>query len=154
MHSVGSPSTSKLRRKLTEYVKRYGAAQLISLIAGVSLSPVAYSAVGTRVGAAFFGSMVETVVFYGVMVYRDVRQRMQRERKEFGVMSVLKVARNMVLEFGLGEYTDSLLIRPFLFSVFPLFISNYPVAIFVGTIVADVTYYLPVIGAYELRKKY
>ena len=115
---------------------------------------LSFSAFGSIVGSALFGSIVQTVVFYGVIVYRDVRYPPHRTRHRFSAWHFLNMARNLVVEFGPAEYLDTFLIRPFWFSVLPTLIPNYPFALFLGTIAADISYYLPVICAYELRKKY
>jgi len=62
--------------------------------------------------------------------------------------------RNLVLEFGPGEYLDSFLIRPFYLAALPLVIADYALAIAAGTLLADVTYFVPVIFSYEARKKF
>lgn len=63
------------------------------------------------------------------------------------------IFRNIVLEFGPAEYLDSFFVRPLYLSAFPYFIDNYTLAIFLGSIAANITYYIPTIVAYEVRKK-
>ncbi|HLD05447.1 MAG TPA: hypothetical protein VJG90_07035 [Candidatus Nanoarchaeia archaeon] len=62
--------------------------------------------------------------------------------------------RNLIVEFGPVEYLDSFVLRPFWLAVMPTLISNYTFAIFIGTILADITYYVPTIFFYELRKRW
>ncbi|HLC66314.1 MAG TPA: hypothetical protein VJK52_01605 [Candidatus Nanoarchaeia archaeon] len=143
-----------LSAKIREWIGRYGIAELWSFAIGLVLTVLFYSAFQSIVGSAFVGSFVQTAVFYLVIAYRDVRERMLRDGKQFGLTSVWKLTRNMILEFGPAEYLDTFIIRPFLFSIFPLFVPLYPLAITLATVVADITYYLPVISTYEIRKKY
>lgn len=140
--------------KCREWVHRYGLAEFLSFFIGVSLTALSFFAFGSIVGSAFFGSIVQTVVFYGVIMYRDVRHHSRGTRKRFSMSHALKMVRNLIVEFGPAEYLDTFLIRPFWFSLLPSLVPNYPFALFLGTIAADISYYLPVICAYELRKKY
>lgn len=143
-----------MKSSFVEWIRRYGVAELVSLVLGVVLTAGSYLLVGSIIGSAFFGSVVETVSFYFVIAYREVRHRKRKERDSFGLISIVKLFRNLLVEFGPAEYLDTVVIRPFWFSLFPLFITNYSFAIFLATIVADISFYVPVICSYELRKKY
>ena len=59
----------------------------------------------------------------------------------------------MIVEFGPAEYLDSFLIRPLYLSLFPYLIDNYQIAILLGSIFAEITYFIPVVIFYEIRKK-
>lgn len=68
-------------------------------------------------------------------------------------MGFFKTIRNLVFEFGFSEALDSFVVRPFCMYIFPILTNNYGVGIIIGKIVADVSFYIPTIIAYELRKK-
>jgi len=102
--------------------------------------------------AAYIGTWADNFGYYGIILFKDLRER---RKKDKGVKSVgfLKVLRNLTIEFGPAEYLDSFLLRPFYLTVVPLFIPFYNIAIIVGTVLADITFYLPTILGYESRKK-
>ncbi|HAU99407.1 MAG: hypothetical protein UX04_C0006G0034 [Microgenomates group bacterium GW2011_GWF2_45_18] len=60
------------------------------------------------------------------------------------------------LEFGFGfaEYLDSFVIRPSAMYFFSTWTGNVALGLVLGKLIADVTFYVPTIFFYELRKKY
>jgi hypothetical protein len=67
---------------------------------------------------------------------------------------VVLVLRDLVLEFGLAEALDTLLVRPALMYAAGRLLSDALLGVFVGKLAADVIFYFPTIAAYELRRKY
>jgi len=91
--------------------------------------------------------------YYGKIIYEEVKIRKKHDQK-ISFMGVLKIIRNMILEFGTGEYLDSFVIRPTAMYFFPKLVGNMILGLFLGKIAADITFYIPTIIAYELKKKY
>jgi hypothetical protein len=58
------------------------------------------------------------------------------------------------LEFGLTEVIDSVVLRPALMYACTLLVSNAVVGVLLGKLAADVTFYIPAIAAFELRRRY
>ncbi len=143
-----------MRRKLNEWFNRYALAEFVGLIFALIFSSISMLLFGNIVLSAFVATWAENFGFYGIIVYRDLNQRKKlKNGKKLEIADYAKQLRNAVMEFGPAEYIDSFAIRPFLLSVLPLLIPNYALAILVGSLLANITYYIPTIASYELRKK-
>ena len=141
-----------LKQKIIEWLKRYGVAELV----GICLTLIASNAImfltGNIILAAFLAPWAENAGFYGLIAFNDLKHRKRKDKKS-SISGTLKVLRNMMLEFGPAEYLDSFAIRPFFLALLPLLIANYSLAILAGTMLANITYYIPTIISYETRKK-
>lgn len=142
------------KNKILEWIKRYGKAEIIGLLLGLFIANIIVFLTGNRIIAAFIATWTENLGFYGVITYNEYCLQQKSNKARYPLKRYWIIFRNLILEFGPSEYLDSFVIRPLYFSVFPLFIDNYTLAIFLGSIVANITYYIPTIIAYEVRKKY
>ena len=140
------------KNKLKEWFKRYAIAELISLVFALVFSNLSMLIFNNVIISAFVATWASNIGFYGTIIYKDLKTMKKKEKKLRG-MSFLKLARNMLIEFGPAEYLDSFVIRPFYLALFPYLIDNYSLAITIGTILANITYYIPTIFSYEFRKK-
>lgn len=136
-----------MNSKIKEWLERYAMAEILSIISIVISATILTNIFGLIIISAFVATWIGNFVYYGIIVFKDLKE------KELNPLTLIKQTRNMIIEFGPAEYLDSFVIRPFLLSVIPYFISNYPLAIFIGTNLANITYYIPTIISYELRKK-
>jgi len=136
--------------KIREWLNRYLLAEIIGISCSIILATFFRNFHPAVVG--FVGMIGANVGFYGVIISRDCSQRFKKEG--FSLRSLYKTARNILVEFGPAEYLDSFVLRPLALAVFPLFISNFQLAIFLGNVAANITFYIPTIISYELRKKY
>ncbi len=134
-----------LINKLKEWVKRYGTAEVIGLIFAVLGANVSFILTKNIILSAFIGTWTENIGFYGTIAYNDLKNKKNKP--------YLKQTLHMIIEFGPAEYIDSFLIRPLYLSFFPYIITNYSLAILVATILANITYYIPTIISYEIKKK-
>lgn len=132
-----------IHQKIREWIKRYGQAEITGIILGLLCATVSHILFNNLIVSAFIGAWAENVGFFGTLLYKDVKKQNTR---------AWKLVRNYVIEFGPAEYLDSFFIRPFYLSLLPLFIPIYPLAIFAGQMLANVTYYLFVILGYEFRR--
>lgn len=145
------------KKKIKEWCDRYLVAEIISVTVGLVFALVLKATMMNTIIIAFIVTWIQNIGFYGYIVWKDLRA-MHKTKKEFkgkgiGIKEFLVQFRNMIIEFGPAEYLDSTIIRPFYLAVLPLAITNYGVAIFIGTILADISYYIPTIISYESRKK-
>ena len=139
--------------KIREWSRRYLFAEIVTLTVEILVAHgVRYFLPGRLVVPGFLAGWTGSLVYYPLMAYRDLKMRRVRDHG-ITLFGVLKVARNMAVEFGPAEYLDSPIIRPLALSAFPLIIPNYTLAIVVGSIVASVIAYTIVICSYETRKK-
>ncbi len=134
---------------MKEWLNRYAIAEIISVVFAIIFSYLSQVLFGNFIVSGIIGTWSSNLGFYGTIVYRDIRGI----GRKFKIKDFFILLRNMIIEFGPAEYLDSLLIRPFYLSFFPFIISNYSFAIFIGTMLADVTYFIPTIISYEFRRK-
>lgn len=142
-----------VKDKLKEWLKRYGSAELTGIVFSLVFANLSMGATGNIILSAFIGAWAENLGFYGTIVTRDLQSKKKMSGRPLNLKDYFHQLRNSIVEFGPPEYLDSLVIRPFYLSLFPHLISNYTLAIFLGTLLANVTYYIPTIALYEFRKK-
>ncbi|MFH1439373.1 MAG: hypothetical protein ABIG89_02330 [Candidatus Woesearchaeota archaeon] len=141
-----------VNNKLKEWFKRYAAAEVIGLLSGIVFANISMFVFGNMIGSAFIATWAENFGFYGTILYKDGKQR-KNKHGNIGFKGFLIMLKNTIIEFGPAEYLDSFLIRPFYLAVFPHFIQNYSLAIILGSLATNITYYIPTILSYEFRKK-
>ena len=138
------------KNKIKEWLERYSLPLILATLAAIIFASVSKFLTGNNIISGIFATLIDAIVFYGYIAIMDLR-RDNSERPK--LKKFLKQIRNMIVEFGPAEYLDSFLIKPLYLSSFPYFIDNYQIAILLGSIAAEFTYFLPVIILYELRKK-
>ena len=138
--------------KIKDWEERYGLPLVASTVMAIVAANAAHILLDNLIIAAFLATWSDTITFYGIVAYRDLKLR-RRKDGELDAVSFLKVFRNMIAEFGAAEYLDTFVIRPFWLSIIPTLISNYSLAILLGSLVANVTYFIPTIFSYEVRKR-
>jgi hypothetical protein len=141
----------KPQSKIIEWIKRYLPAEIGAIIGVTIGGSLAQFLFHSTAITAIGGTIGENVGFYGKIVYKDIQEREEKD-KRMTFLGVLKVIRNAVFEFGLAEYLD-LLIRPTAMYFFTKLIGNPAIGLLVGKFAADVTFYTPAIIFYELRKR-
>lgn len=139
-----------IKNKIKEWLKRYSIPLVLGTIAAIVSAIIFKATTGNNIISGILATWVDNIVFYGYIALHDLK-KVDKDAPKF--KAFIKQVRNMVIEFGPAEYLDSFLIRPFFLSIFPYFIGNYPLAIFLGSAAAEVTYFIPTIISYELRKK-
>src|SRR5689334_3537724 len=142
------------RAKGTEWLKRYGVAEVAGLCTAVLGSFAARALTGNEIAAAYGGAIGENLGYYGVIIGREVVQDRRAAvalDRGYGVAGAGRTARNLLLEFGIAEALDSTLLRPLAMAV-GVHVLGRGVGIVAGKLAADVTFYVPVICAYELRR--
>lgn len=133
----------------TRYIPAEFFAILCSLTGGIATHLLFHNPYITALGA----TGAENIGYYGRIYYQDVQTKKKR-KKHLTIVDRLKVFRDMVFEFGVGEYIDSFLVRPAAMYILPQITGNVFWGLFLGKLAADVTFYIPTIISYELKKKY
>lgn len=142
------------RRKGAEWLERYGVAEVAGLCTAIAGSFAARALTGSEIAAAYGGAMGENLGYYGVMIGREVmhdRHAAHEADRHYGVAGAARTARNLVFEFGIAEVLDSTVLRPLAMGLGVRFFGR-SLGVVVGKLAADVTFYVPVICAYELRR--
>jgi len=142
------------RAKGAEWLKRYGVAEVAGLCTALAGSFAARALTGNDIAAAYGGAMGENLGYYGVIVGREVvhdRRAAFLAGRGYGLAGAARTARNLVFEFGIAEVLDSGMLRPLAMGLGVRFFGR-GVGIVVGKFAADLTFYIPVICAYEIRR--
>lgn len=146
-----------MKSKFIEWIKRYGPPEIVATITAVLGASTAFFITKNSIVTAYAGTICENLGFYITIIIIDVSKSIVHHKNnvlKYGARAFLKDVRNLILEFGPAEFLDTLVIRPALMFIFPKIIGNLAIGIFIGKITADITFYLPTIIAYELKKKY
>jgi hypothetical protein len=134
-----------------EWVRRYGPAELLALIGAFAGWLAADLATGNALVAAYGAAIGDNVAYYGLLATREVRARSRAAPgsrlgagvRAFGVLAI---------EFGPAEALDSLVVRPACVAIGVAALG--PAAgVLAAKLLADLVFYVPVIAAYELRKR-
>ncbi len=146
-----------MKNKIKSWIKRYLPAEIFGTLCAI-IFPTAVSFLTENILViALVGTWGENVGFYGAMIFQEVRDSKRKHRKlnkPYSFISFSKNIRNILLEFGVAEAVDSLLIRPAIMFFTVSNIDNLQLGIFTGKIIADAIFYAPAIICYELRKKH
>ena len=124
------------------WLRRYMPAELVCTATGLLGAWIAAVLTGSPAVIAIAGTLGENVGFYGMMLGREIAQR--------GARSLSAIIRDLMLEFGLAEALDFLLLRPALMYGGQMLAANTALGVVAGKLVADVLFYVPAIISYEL----
>lgn len=145
----------KWREKTSEWLRRYGIAEIVGVGAALAGSWSVHALTGNDLLTAYGGAIGENLGYYGVIVGRDVARDMRATRaggRTYGVRGALHTGRNLVFEFGIAEVIDTGFFRPLAMGLGMRFFGQ-GAGVVVGKLVADVAFYVPVVCAYELRRR-
>lgn len=146
-----------MKNKIREWLRRYLLADILSTILSLGTAWVIHRTSGDNVLAAFVGSAMASISFYGIIAYSDVRKSLKHHRKHdlrYGFSSYFKDLRNLIIEFGPSEILDVLAVRPFFMYLMPKLMGEFVLGTFVGKMIADFIFFIPAIIMYEVRKKH
>ena len=146
-----------MKQKLKDWLQRYLPAEIVGTITALTAASIVHFCTHSVLAAAFAGTWGENFGYYGFILLREVRasrRQHQQKSKRYGFISFFKDLRNLILDFGIAEWLDSGLLRPFFMYAFPKVLGNFALGITVGKIAADIVFYISVIIVYELRKKH
>jgi hypothetical protein len=127
------------------WLRRYLPAELVCTVTALLGAWAAAALSGSPAAAALAGTWGENVGFYGIMLNREIAQR--------GPCSLPTVIGDLVLEFGLAEALDSLLLRPALMYAGLMLAPNTALGVVAGKVAADLVFYVPTIVSYELLRR-
>jgi hypothetical protein len=146
-----------VKQKIITWVKRYLLADILSTILSLGTAWFIMESTGDRVLAAFVGSAVASLSFYGIIAFSDVRKSIKKHREEnekYKIKSFLVDFRNLIIEFGPAELLDVLAVRPFFMYLIPKLTGDFLLGTFIGKMIADVIFFIPAILMFELREKH
>jgi hypothetical protein len=145
-----------MKKKLTEWIKRYGLAEVISLVMTVGAAWLAFHYTQNKITTALVGTWAGNIGYFGTILIEDILLAISQLRtvgKEYSPETFYKNVRALFVEFGIAEVFDTLFIRPTLMYYIPIWINDLSWGVVIAKFVADITFYVPAIVSYELSKK-
>lgn len=144
--------TKKIKSKLFEWGRRYLPAEIMAItgaLIGAFITSLFTKNIAVIAGG---GTIGENLGYLARILFTDIKERKKRDKKLTGV-GFFKVIRNLIVEFGLADILDSLIIRPLCMYYGQKWTHNLVLGIILGKLLSDTTFYLPVIIFYEIRKR-
>lgn len=142
---------AKLREWLTRYLPLEIAATACSLAGGLGAS-----ALGLNAGiVAFAATWAENAGFYGYALAREIRSRLSGAGVSVPAVAtaLLPAIRALLAEFGPAEVLDSFVMRPAALYVMTKLTPNLTLGLLLGKILADVSFYVVAVAAYEWHRR-
>jgi len=142
--------------RVREWLRRYGPAEGLSLVATLGAAAAATRAGSPEVGRALAATWAGNAAYFGYLLGQDVWQTRRAVRAQGRPYTLGVFGRNiraLVVEFGVAEVLDSLFIRPALLYWLPRWLHSVPLGVLAAKLAADVTFYIPTIISYELSKQ-
>jgi hypothetical protein len=137
-----------------EWFDRYKYAELAATTAALLGSQ--FSRFFGGLTTAYLITFMEYFAFYGViisMAYLQLSKNNKALQQKNSLDELLRVVKNLVLEFGYPALLDILLVRPFCMYWLPLLTGNAVMGIMAGKLCADSLFYFLSIMNYEWMKR-
>ena len=135
--------------------ERYGLAEVAGVCGALLGATLLRAMTGSDIAAAYGGSLGENVGFYGVIVGREVwqdRRAAHHAGERYRLPHAIRTSAKLLIEFGLAEVLDSALVRPLAMGLGIRYLGR-EWGVLAGKVAADVLFYIPVITAYEWRRR-
>ncbi len=140
--------------KVRQWIRRYGIAEIVGTLTAFAGSYTVDALTHNSIAAAYGGSIGETLGFYGTIILRELvhdAHESGTRREPYGLRGSIRTARNIFLEFGVGELIDTGLLRPLCMGLGTRYLGR-ELGILAGKLASDVAFYVPVILAYEIGR--
>lgn len=141
--------------RVREWLRRYGPAEGLSLVATLGAAAAATRAGSPEIGRALAATWAGNLAYFGYLLGQDVwqtRRALRAQGRPYTAGTLGRNIRALVVEFGVAEVLDSLLVRPALLLWLPRWLHSVPLGVLAAKLAADVTFYVPTILSYELSK--
>jgi hypothetical protein len=136
------------------WFNRYKYAELASTSAALTTS--LFSKFYSGLTTAYLITFAEYLAFYSIILFSSYKILVKQNKllnKKTSSSEILKLLKNLILEFGYPAILDFLIIRPFCMYWMPILCGNYFFGIIFGKISADLCFYTFSILNYELIKR-
>jgi ornithine decarboxylase len=143
----GRGPAHRRRGRVREWLARYLPAELAGIL-GAVLAAGVFHRFDIAAATAYAGAIGETVAFYSVILFREVRAGARRADGR----SIASRLRGLVLEFGPAELLDTFAIRPLAMYLGSQLIGSVTLGVVAGKIAADVVFYTIAVVGYEASK--
>ena len=135
------------------WMRRYGSAEALAGIGALTGFVAVDAATGDRVAASFAAAIGDNLAYYGWLLAGEIRHRAALARGPLRRLRVVPAAlRSLACEFGPAEALDTTIVRPVCTAAFTALAGAAP-GVLLAKVVADLAFYVPVIGMQELRPR-
>ena len=141
--------------RAADWLRRYGVAEVAGVCTALLAAWLADAVGAPLLVIAYAAAAGENVGFYGTIVGRQVAHDWRLAAADGGRYAsphLWRTTRELLLEFGPAELLDGFLIRPFAMALGVRLLGR-ETGVVAGKLAADLTFYLPVILTYELRRQ-
>ena len=146
-------SERSTRQKISEWVRRYLPLEIAGWVGELGAAAGTYWLTGSFAAAVVAGTIGASVGYYATAYNNGVRWSYRDEAHRPWLMRVLvanfRSLRSIAIEFGPAEVIDSIVFRPIFLYAGPFLLGNVVVGWILGSIAADVVFYLMAIVSYE-----
>lgn len=149
--------TPAVKQKLKEWAARYLPAELLSVIVTMIVALLTFKITGSNLTTALVATWVGSGVYFGFILAMDIRfARRQRHAHglRYNAHTFTQNIKALMVEFGVAELVDLLIIRPALMYYLPLWLESLALGTLIAKVAADLTFYVPAIIGYELSKRW
>lgn len=144
---------TRRRRKVVEWVRRYLPLEIAGWVGELGSAAATYWLTGSFAAAVVVGTIGASVGYYATAYVNGVRWSYRAQQGRSWPMRVLIAnalsLRSIAVEFGPAEVIDSIIIRPVALYAGPYILGNVAVGWVVGSLVADIAFYVMAIFSYE-----
>jgi hypothetical protein len=135
------------------WLRRYGPAEALAAVGALTGFLAVDAATGDRAAASFAAAIGDNLAYYGWLLASEVRRRAALARGPLRRLRVVPAAlRSLACEFGPAEALDTTIVRPACTAAFTA-VAGAGAGVLLAKVVADLAFYVPVIGVQELRTR-
>ncbi len=149
LHAIQTVKTHVIR-----WLRRYVPAEALGLFTAFCCATLALALTHHPAITATAAAWGEAIGYYGLMFGREAAKRRHHlEKVTVFALALLAIViiRDLIMEFGISEVLDSLLVRPLAMYTSLQWISNLTLALIMGKLVADIVFYVPTVIVFEVR---
>lgn len=143
----------RIRHKIVEWVRRYLPNELAGWVGELGGAAATYYLTGSYAAAVVAGTIGASVGYYATAYVNGVRWSYRAQAGRGRPMRLLLAnvltMRSIAVEFGPAELIDSIVIRPIALYLGPFVLGDMAVGWVVGSIAADIAFYVMAIFSYE-----
>ena len=143
----------RIRHKIFEWLRRYAPNEIAGWVGQLGAAAATYSLTGSYAAAVIAATIGASAGYYAAAYFNGVRWSYRAQAGRSWPMRVLVAnglaARSIAVEFGPAEAIDSITIRPIALYLGPMVVGNTAVGFVLGSIVADIAFYVMAIFSYE-----
>ena len=154
---MGSPRfQGKTARKSIEWLRRYLPNEIAGWAGELGAAVAVYYSTGSFALAVVAGTIGASAGYYATAYINGVRWAYHAHAGRGAVIRILianmVTIRSIAVEFGPAEVIDSVVIRPVMLYLWPFVFGNVAVGWIVGSLTADIAFYVMAIFSYERFK--